>query len=56
MILEVEVYRGHALLGGRHVDEQTEKRAAESVEEADLPSTDVETGERTCRSSHVRNS
>ena len=37
--LEVEecfMYHGHALLGGRRVDEQMGKRAAEGVEGADL--------------------
>ena len=31
------------------VGEQIERGAAESVEEADLSSTEMETGERTCR-------
>ena len=35
---------------------QTVKRAAEGVEEADLQSRNMDTGERTCRSSHVRDS
>ena len=38
------------------MDGQTVKRAAEGVEEADLRSRDMDTGERTCRSSHVRDS
>ena len=41
-------------LGGRCVDDQMEKRAAEGVEEADRCSADLETGERTGRSRRER--
>ena len=41
-------------LGGRCVDDQMGKRAAEGVEEADRCSADLETGERTGRSRRER--
>ena len=47
------LHHGHALLGGRCVDGKMEERE-EGAEKACLSSADVETGERTCRSSNVR--
>ena len=49
--LEVEVvHLGRALLGGRRVDEQTEKGAAEGVEDADFQGAEMEPGEMEVRS------
>ena len=42
------------LWDGRRVDGQMEKGSAEGAEEADFWSTEMETGERTCRSRRVR--
>ena len=47
------IHHGHSLSGGRRVGEQMPKRAAESVEEADLRSADMGTGARACRSGHA---
>ena len=43
------IHKGNALLDGRRVNGQMAERAAEAVEEADVRSADMETGERTCR-------
>ena len=49
------IRHGHALLSGRRVDGQVEKRATEGVEEADLFKVQTwRTGERADRSRHVR--
>ena len=40
--------------GGRRAHGKMEKRAAEGLEEADHRSADLETGDRQCRSRHVR--
>ena len=47
------LYHGHSALGRRSVDREMESQAERSVDEADSRSSDVETGERTCRSRDV---
>ena len=44
---------GYSVLGGRSMDKKMESRAKRSLDEADSGGSNVETGERACRSSDV---
>ena len=45
---------GHSVLGGRSLDRKMASRTKRSVDDTNSRSSDVETGERTCRGSDVR--